>query len=305
MKTIVVIPARNEEETIGEVIGQVKETFRRHNLGDVEILVVSDSTDRTVEIAKSLEVQAIRGPGKGLGASMYLGLKEAVKRGAGIILTIDADGQFDPYEIPKVIKPVMNGKFDLVLGSRYLGKIEYRMPLLHRLGNRLLTWTVSKISGLKITDAQTGFRAMTREVAEETVMFGTHTYVQETILDASQKNFRIVEVPVRFRERRHGRSKVVSSIKRYAIWTLPMLIFRSGLYMFFFTLMGVLMLLGGITLGLYLAFIASFGAPIGPNELPLFIAATLFISVGFQTFFFGFIMSLLVELKEGLDRMRS
>lgn len=303
MKTTVVIPARNEEDTIGEVINQVQETFRKHNLGDLEILVVSDSTDRTGEIASSLGAHVIRGPGRGLGAAMYLGLKEVVRGDTDIILTIDADGQFDPYEIPEVIKPVMEGEVDMVLGSRILGKVEYKMPLLNKIGNKLLSWTVSRIVGMRITDGQTGFRAMTREVAEKTVMFGTHTYVQETIIDAAQKNFRIVEVPVRFRERKYGTSKVVSSVKRYAVWTLPMLIFRSGLYMFVFTVGGMLMFLAGISLGLYLAFIVTSGTPMGPNELPLFVAATLLVSVGLLTFFFGFLMSLLVELKEGLDRL--
>jgi hypothetical protein len=86
---------------------------------------------------------------------------------------------------------------------------------------------VKFLTGLQISDAQTGFRAMKKEVAVNLNIIGTHTYVQETIIDAKQKGYRILEVPVKFRKRKYGKSKVVSSTLKYAIMTLPPIIIHS------------------------------------------------------------------------------
>ena len=304
LKIIVVIPAKNEGESIAEVINELKEVNREHEFGDLEVLVVNDSTDDTDKVVIGLGESVIRGDGTGLGAAMYMGMKEAVRRGADVIVSIDADGQFDPLELPRVITPILESSADLVLGSRFLDHgVEYKMPLINKIGNSVLSWMVRKASGFQVTDGQTGYRAMTREVAEKFEMIGTHTYVQETIIDAAEKHFRILEVPARFRLRKHGSSKVVSSVKRYAIWTFPVLVLRAGLHMMFFTAIGIIMVLIGLGYGIFVFYEESFIISNIFDRLPALLLVVLLITLGFQIFFIGMVLQMLVRIKHKVDHL--
>jgi len=113
------------------------------------------------------------------------------------------------------VQAALEGKADIILGSRFKGKIEY-MPLRKRLGNRLATWAVRRVSGLAVSDAQTGFRAFSREAALRMNIQSSYTYTQETILLAAEHKLRVAEIPVAFRRRAEGESRLVSSIWGYA-----------------------------------------------------------------------------------------
>lgn len=222
----VVIPAKNEEETIGKVIKQTRENLEEY-FEDVSFVISSSSTDQTDEIAREEGATVIRDGGRGLGEAMYRGLKKAVELETDYIMTIDSDLQFQPDEADRLVEA--RKQADLVLGSRFLEDgVDYRMSLTHRFGNYILTKMVNWATGLELTDGQTGYRLMRREVAEELRMIGRHTYVQETIIDAAHNGFEITEVPVTFAEREEGGSKVVSSITEYAFRTLPVIIHRSN-----------------------------------------------------------------------------
>lgn len=303
-KIFVVIPARNEEDSIAGVIGKIKSVNRKHKLGQMTVLIVNDSTDNTGKAAKKAGAIVINGDGKGLGAAMYKGLRESARLGADIIVSIDADGQFLPEEMEKVVKPILENKADLVLGSRFLEKnlVEFGMSPSHKFGNSVLSAMVRFITGLEITDAQTGYRAMKREVAERLEMLGSHTYVQETIIDAAEKNFRIIEVPVKFVKREHGGSKVVSSIKRYAIWTLPTLVLRAGVHMMLFVTLGLLMTLMGVALGLYLLISENFDFVRLYSRIPSLLLVVLLVFSGLLMFFFGFTINLIISIKNRVDK---
>lgn len=224
-KLAVVIPAKNEEHTVGTVIERVEEEVDKH-FDEVVFVVSSGSSDSTNDISRDKGAIVIRDGGRGLGEAMLRGLKRAVKEDADFILTIDSDLQFQPDEAGRLIEKKEDA--DLVLGSRFLEDgVEYSMSVSHKLGNRILTGLVNSFTGLKITDAQTGYRLMNSEVAEELRMVGRHTYVQETVIDAYHNGFEITEVPVTFAEREEGGSKVVSSISEYALRTLPVILHRS------------------------------------------------------------------------------
>lgn len=303
-KIFVVIPARNEQDSIVDVVKNVKAANRKHGFGRMEVLIVNDSTDNTEKAAKKAGAAVIRGDGKGLGAAMYKGLRESVRMGADVIVSIDADGQFLPEEMAKVVGPILQDKADLVLGSRFLEKnlVKFGMSMSHRFGNSVLSAMVRFITGLNITDAQTGYRAMRREVAERLEMLGTHTYVQETIIDAAEKNFRIMEVPVKFVKREHGGSKVVSSIKRYAIWTFPTLVLRAGVHMMLFTTLGILVSLAGFALGLYLLVSENFDFVRLYARIPSLLLVVLLVFSGLLMFFFGFIINLIISIKNKVDK---
>jgi len=275
----VVIPAKNEEETIGDVIDLVRDELSVY-FNDVSFVVSSGSSDSTNEIAAEKGTEIIRDGGRGLGEAMSRGLKKAVELDTDYILTIDSDLQFQPDEAPVLIEN--REKADLILGSRFLEDgVEYEMSVSHRIGNFILTGLVNTLTGLELTDAQTGYRFMTREVAKELRMVGTHTYVQETIIDAHQNGFTMFEVPVKFAERESGGSKVVSSISQYALRTLPVILHRTKMTAYLLngaSLLSFVAALGTILLAIILQNIA-FGA-----------IGLLIMLVSLQTLFLGMLI---------------
>lgn len=244
----VVIPAKNEEATIGEVIEKTKQHTSEY-FSEINFVVSSSSNDRTDQIARSKGAKVVRDGGRGLGEAMYRGLKKASELDTDYIMTIDSDLQFKPEEAPKLIEA--REEADLILGSRFLEDgIEYRMSLSHKFGNFILSRLLRWLADIKVTDAQTGYRLMKREVAEELRMVGCHTYVQETIIDAVQNGFTLKEVPVSFAERKEGGSKVVSSITQYAFRTLPVILHRTKVTPYLLNGTSLIGVLGSLTLAL-------------------------------------------------------
>ena len=262
MKVVVSIPAFNEERTIGNVVREVKEAMKKSGYGH-EILVVDDgSRDRTAELAKK----------------------------ADVIVHIDADGQYVPAEIPLLVKKINEG-FDLVLGSRFRGRIE-RMPLIKRLGNRAFSRVVSQISNIKVTDAQTGFRAFTKDVARHLSMTSDHTYTQEQIIRAAKHKFRIAEVPVYFR-RRNGKSRLISNPIEYALkaWLNIFRIYRDYEPLKFFGMLGLAFFGTGFLIGLYLVYLFLTTGIVG--RIPTVVLSFLFLTIGVQVILFGFLADML------------
>ncbi len=214
MLLVVTIPALNEQKTIGKVIGEIPKKI--NGIDKIEILVIDDgSTDNTVSAAKAAGAKVIRNTEtKGLAYSFKRGMDKALEMKADIIVNTDADFQYNQKQIPALIKPILDAKADIVLGSRFKGKIEY-MPLQKRVGNKIASFVVSLLSGKKISDAQTGFRAFSREAALRMNIISDYTYTQETILQAVDKKLVIKEMPIDFRKR-EGKSRLISSIFTYA-----------------------------------------------------------------------------------------
>ncbi len=304
MKTVVVIPSKNEEKRIKKTIEEIRRIFERESMDPPLVLLTDDSRDATRLIARSLGAEVINGGGKGLGYAMYLGLKAALEHKPDVIVTYDADGQCDPNEIPLFVREIVEDRADLVLASRFCrpGLVHYRYPFVNRFGTILLSGILSAFTGLKHTDSHGGIRAMRPEVAEELEMLGLHTYVQETIIDAHEKGYRIVELPSAWLKREHGGSRVVSSIPIYVFYTLPVLILRSKQHIKW---------LYGAGLFLTLAAFAYFGATLWEgwfcgepliNRVPSLIFAGLFVTIGVQFFFFGFMLQMLKAIKYRVDK---
>ena len=225
----IVLPSKNEGEVIKKVINEIYDIFQDNDYNKPTIIVSDDSNDGTREIAKSADAIVINGGGKGLGFAMYQGLKNSLKFNPDLILSCDSDGQIDLNEISSFIKPIENDEADLVLGSRFIQSnlVDYNYRWINRLGTIILSRILRSFTGLKLTDSHGGLRCMKPEVIQELEMIGTHTYVQETIIDAYEKGFRIMEIPSVWKKREVGKSKVVGSITTYIFYTLPILIIRS------------------------------------------------------------------------------
>jgi glycosyltransferase involved in cell wall biosynthesis len=154
----------------------------------------------------------------GLGHTFHDGVRQALSRGADVLVNIDGDGQFDPTDIPDLIGPVLRGEAHMVTASRFLdpGLIP-RMPRIKRWGNRWVAWIVQAVTGRRFRDVSCGYRAFSREALLRMNLFGSFTYTQETFLDLLFKGLAIREIPVKVRGTRvHGSSKVAASIPRYA-----------------------------------------------------------------------------------------
>lgn len=218
MKLVVTIPAFNEEKTIANVIGEIPKKIP--GISGLEVIVIDDgSSDSTSRKAKASGALVIRNTRNcGLAHSFARALAAALERGADIIVNTDADFQYNQSQIPLLVAPILEGKADIVLGSRFMGSIEY-MPAQKKIGNMMVSGLMSFLTGKRLTDSQTGFRAFSREAALRINVFSGFTYTQETILEAVEKRLAILEVPVDFRKRADS-SRLISGIFDYA--------FKSG-----------------------------------------------------------------------------
>lgn len=292
MKVIVTIPAYNEEDTICTVIQDIKRTMSQTKY-DYDIIVVDDgSTDRTTENARKSGAIVFSHPyNYGLAETFRTEMEKALESDADVIVHTDADNQYRANEIPKLIEPVEKGEADLVLGSRFTGTIE-EMPLMKRWGNIAFSKVVSQIIGIKITDAQTGFRAFTREFAEKVRIISTHTYTQEMVIRAVREKFKVKEVPVYFARRKKGKSRLISNPAEYAIkaWINIFRIYRDYEPLKFFGSMGVTLISASFITGVYILWTLFIEGWVGiDRRIPTILLAVLLFVSGLQILSFGFL----------------
>jgi len=192
----VILPALDEERTIGECITKIQKVFH-DNVINGEIIVADSSTDRTPEIAASLGAKVIHTEKNGYGNAYLTGFKHA--RGRYIVMG-DADNTYDFLEIPKLLAPLQNGA-DFVIGSRFKGTIHKgSMDGLHRyIGNPVLTWMLNFIFHTHYSDTHSGFRAITRKALDRLPLTtGGMEFASEMLVMASKESLRIEEVPISY-----------------------------------------------------------------------------------------------------------
>jgi glycosyltransferase involved in cell wall biosynthesis len=206
MKICLIIPALNEEESLADVLESVPATAV-----DEIIVVDNGSTDRTAAVARRAGAQVVPEPRKGYGAACWSGFKAS--EDASILVFMDGDGSFQPSEISGLTEPITSGTADLVLGSRTLGDEDARaIPFHARLGNRLVAFIIGLMSAVRLTDLGP-FRAISRKTLENLNMQErTHGWPCEMIIKAGKLGYRVVEVPVTYRPRTGGKSKVSGTI---------------------------------------------------------------------------------------------
>ncbi|MEM2439798.1 MAG: glycosyltransferase family 2 protein [Candidatus Bathyarchaeia archaeon] len=203
----VIIPVYNEELTVGDVIERVKTTLEVMRI-PYEILVVDDcSTDNSLKVSKNKDVKVYRlKQHMGKGYALRLGFKEA--RGE-IIVTLDSDGSHNPEELPKLLNPVLNGKVDLVIGSRFLGEANIFHNKLNRTGVRFFNLLIRVLTGKAATDSQSGYRAIKSRVLRELSLRSKGYEIEsEMLIKILKRGFKVGEVPIRFEQRTYGKSKL-------------------------------------------------------------------------------------------------
>lgn len=201
----VIVLAKNEEKAIGKVI------LGARSYADELLVIDGHSKDKTRQIAQKLGAKVIMDHGKGKGEAVRLGIKKA---NGEILVFIDADGSHDPKDIPKLVKPIIEGKADHVTGSRMLGGSDE----LHGTWNKFLRETGSHIIilginwrfGTQLTDGQNGFRAIKKKVAQKIDLRENMTTIeQEMIIKTLKKGYRMAEVPSHEYRRKDGSSSIV------------------------------------------------------------------------------------------------
>jgi glycosyltransferase involved in cell wall biosynthesis len=200
-KTVVVMPALNAAKTLELTVEAIP-----RDVVDEIILVDDSSTDRTLEVARNLNVHVVWHPHNvGYGGNQKTCYLEALQRDAEIIVMLHPDGQYEPELIPKLVEPIRAGRADLVLGSRMAlpgAARQAGMPLYKRVANRFLTSIENRVLGTELTDLHTGYRAYGRELLL-TVPFLRNSidfsFDSELLMQAAQFEFRMAEVPARTR----------------------------------------------------------------------------------------------------------
>lgn len=297
-KLTIYMPALNEEETILDVIRTIPKNIE--GFSSIEILVINDgSVDQTVlEAQKGGATVLSHNTNKGVGEAFQTAVKYALESRTDILVSIDADGQFDVKQILEMVSPILNNQADFCIGIRFSSGKPNNMPKIKFWGNKQVNKIVSFVCKTKILDASCGFRAYSKDTLLSLNLHGSFTYTHETILDLIDKGYKVEQIPVKV-EYFDGRvSRVANNLFNYAFKTSaiifkslkdykPLYFFlRIALLVFFFAL-----LLGGWALLHWIIY----GA-ISPYKS--------FGIIGLSLLGLGFIITIFAFMADNLGRIR-
>ena len=223
----IIIPVYNEELTIGNIIERVKAVMQQTGL-KYEVIVVDDySADKSLAIAEKYGVKVYRlkthlGKGYGLRAGFN-------KAKGDVIVTIDSDGSHRPEELPRLLTPILQDQADIVIGSRYLNQKDVATRKLNAFGVRIFNFLIKMLTGVAVTDSQSGYRAMKRAVLKnQHLKSGGYEIESEMLVKTAKESFRVVEVPISFEQRTYGRSGVDPVIDGFKILLSIVLAYLKG-----------------------------------------------------------------------------
>jgi glycosyltransferase involved in cell wall biosynthesis len=203
---VLFLPARDEEASVAGVVARVPTTVRGHPV--VCIVVDDGSQDATAERARAAGAEIVTvDEHHGLGAAVRRGLAEGAHRNAAAVAFCDADGEYAPEELERMVAPILDGQADYVVGSRFAGRIDRMLPQ-RRLGNKVLTLALSGVTRRRLSDGQSGYRALSPSAAEQAEIAHDFNYAQVLTIDLLRKGFRYAEVPISYRFRESGESFV-------------------------------------------------------------------------------------------------
>jgi len=230
-----IIPVYNEEKTIFSILTNLP------NKDYIEIIIIDDnSIDNSVkEIEKIQKIRNVKlikhYKNQGYGKAILTGIENCEGK---IIITMDSDGQHSPDDIYTLIKPILNGEADYVIGSRYLGTYHYELPLSTRIGEIIVEIMIRIFFGYKVVNNQGGFRAFDRKILKifHDIQYKNYAFTTELILRAAIYGYKIKECPIKLVDRLHGSSRIIlnrlafnlfSLFFRYVIIKIKLKIFRK------------------------------------------------------------------------------
>ena len=286
IKLIIQIPCYNEAETLEIALNALPKHI--DGIDTIEYLIINDgSKDNTVEVAKNWGGHYVVNfrRNKGLAKGFMAGLDACLRNGADIVVNTDADNQYCGADIEKLVRPILEGKTDIVIGERPIDQTEHFSPLKKKL-QHFGSWVVRKASNSDIPDAPSGFRAYSREAAMRLNVVNEYTYTLETIVQAGRDKIAMTSVPIRTNGELRP-SRLFSSMFGYVKKSMLTIIRAFMMYkpLRFFTILGAIPLVLGVLLGVrFLVFLFQ-GA--GGGHVQSLILASLLIMIGIQTVIVG------------------
>ncbi|MBN1583808.1 MAG: glycosyltransferase [Anaerolineae bacterium] len=306
-KLIIQIPCLNEAQTLPATLAALPHHI--DGIDCIETLIIDDgSTDETIAVARQSGVQHIVRfkINRGLARAFAAGLDACLRLGADIIVNTDADGQYPGQDIPRLVAPILNSEADLVIGDRGVESVAHFSPakrLLQKLGSN----TVSALSGIRVGDATSGFRAYSRDAALRLNIITEFTYTLETIIQSGKKPITITTVPTSSNLPTRP-SRLFSGIPQYLRQQVPSIL---RLYLVYqplktFTILASLFLGAGTLIGI--RFLYYYAQGLGDGRVQSLILAAILLIVGFQVFILGLVADLLAAnrrlIEDTLYRVR-
>lgn len=282
MKLIIQIPCYNEAETLEIALNDLPKTIE--GIDEIEYLIINDgSTDKTVEVALEWGVHYVVNfaRNKGLAKGFMAGLNACLEYGADIIVNTDADNQYCGADVETIVRPILEGRADIVVGERPIDQTEHFSPLKKKL-QHFGSWVVRKASKTDIPDAPSGFRAFSREAALRLNVINDYTYTLETIVQAGRNKMAIISVPIRTNgELRPSRlfGSMFGYIKKSMLTIIRAFLMYRPLQ--FFATLGIILLLFGVGIGV--RFLIYFAQGAGTGHIQSLILASMMIILGVMT----------------------
>jgi glycosyltransferase involved in cell wall biosynthesis len=205
----VIVPVYNEEKAVGTVLEKLIQLRKKLPM---EILVVDDgSVDETVNVVKTFPYISIISHPKNMGKGKAIATGLSKSRGEVVVIQ-DADGEYAPEEIQRIVAPILEKRADIVFGSRFLRSTpNYGMSISHKFGNVILSFTASLLYNTKITDIMTGHKAFSREAINSINLLANGFEIEvEMTGKLLKKQWRLLEVPISYIKRRHGEAKITA-----------------------------------------------------------------------------------------------
>jgi len=292
VKLIIQIPCYNEAETLPLTLADLPRQI--DGIDTIEFLIIDDgSSDGTAEVARRHGVNHIVRvtKNKGLANGFMVGLDASLRLGADIIVNTDADNQYCGEDIRQLVRPILCGEAELVVGDRNTVGIDHFSWTKKRL-QRLGSWVVRQVSDTAIPDATSGFRALSREAALQMNVVSRFTYTLETIIQAGKKNLAIAHVPVRTNAKLRE-SRLFSGNWNYIKRSMTTITRIYSMYepLKMFSYIGAIVFGAGFLIGLrFLFFYITTG---GMGHIQSLILAAVLLIVGFQVFIIGLLADLI------------
>jgi glycosyltransferase involved in cell wall biosynthesis len=303
-KLIIQIPCFNEAETLAITLAALPRSVP--GFDSVEWLVIDDgSQDDTVRIARENGVDHVVSHvcNQGLARTFMTGLEACLRLGADVIVNTDADNQYNADDIPALVRPIIEKRAEMVVGARPVESIKH-FSLPKKLLQKCGSWVVRLASGTDIPDAPSGFRAISRAVAQRLMVFNDYTYTLETIIQAGQKGIAVTSVPIRVNEDLRP-SRLVKSIPSYIKRSIVTIIRIFVIYrpFRFFATIGAVLFAAGFLIGL--RFVYYYFQGDGAGHIQSVILSAVLFGMGFQTILVAFLADLLAANRKLLEDIRS
>ena len=300
MKLIIQIPCYNEQNTLEETFRDLP-TFIK-GVDEIEYLIINDgSTDNTVSVANKLGIHHVVSfkQNKGLAAGFMAGIDACLRLGADIIVNTDADNQYVGQDIEKLVKPIIEGQYDIVIGSRPIDETEH-FSKAKKIFQHLGSWVVRKASHTDIDDAPSGFRAYSRKSAMKLNVMNKYTYTLETIIQAGQNKIAITSTPIRTNSETR-KSRLFKSMRSYITRSAGTIVRSYMMYspLKFFCMLGSVFFAAGFIIAIRFVMLYSQGN--GRGHIQSLILSSVLLLLGFQTFFMGFQADLIANNRKLLE----